>query len=101
MSKSNKKYYLLRIIKKSIRYDRIKKLFTTNKIKVRVKSFLVAIIGFILSPLSWWNDLFVNIPLAYLFAIPFGWISKQYFLPSLIVGFGLLLSLVLFYCILG
>ena len=24
--------------------------------------------GFILSPLSWWNDLFVNVPLAYGFA---------------------------------
>ncbi len=27
------------------------------------------IIGYILSPLSWWNDLFVNIPLAYVFAL--------------------------------
>jgi len=26
---------------------------------------LVGVAGFILSPLSWWNDLFVNIPLAY------------------------------------
>ena len=28
----------------------------------------IGIVGFILSPLSWWNDLFVNIPLAYGFA---------------------------------
>jgi hypothetical protein len=28
----------------------------------------VAIVGFILSPLSWWNDLFVNVPLSYAFA---------------------------------
>ncbi len=27
------------------------------------------IIGYILSPLSWWNDLFVNVPLSYLFAL--------------------------------
>lgn len=26
---------------------------------------LLATIGYILSPLSWWNDLFVNIPIAY------------------------------------
>lgn len=29
---------------------------------------LLGIIGFLLSPLSWWNDLFVNIPLALGFA---------------------------------
>jgi len=28
----------------------------------------LAFVGFILSPLSWWNDLFVNVPLAYIFA---------------------------------
>lgn len=28
-------------------------------------SFL-AVVGYILSPMTWWNDLFVNIPLAYL-----------------------------------
>lgn len=28
----------------------------------------LAFIGFILSPLSWWNDIFINIPLAYGFA---------------------------------
>ncbi len=30
---------------------------------------LVAIIGYILSPLSPWNDMYVNVPLAYFFAI--------------------------------
>lgn len=25
-------------------------------------------LGYLLSPVSWWNDLFVNIPLSYLFA---------------------------------
>lgn len=29
-----------------------------------LKGGLIASIGFILSPLSWWNDLFVNVPLA-------------------------------------
>ena len=28
----------------------------------------IGVIGFILSPLSWWNDLFVNFPLAFGFA---------------------------------
>ncbi len=28
----------------------------------------VGVVGFLLSPLTWWNDLFVNVPLAYGFA---------------------------------
>lgn len=28
----------------------------------------LGVIGFILSPLSWWNDLFVNVPLSFAFA---------------------------------
>lgn len=49
-------------------------------------SFLV-VFGFILSPLSWWNDLFVNIPLAYVFAIPFSLIKKDFFLPAFVIGY--------------
>ncbi len=33
------------------------------------------IIGYILSPASWWNDAFVNIPLAYLIA----WLASRLF----------------------
>ena len=33
-----------------------------------LKRGTIAFIGFILSPLSWWNDVFINIPLAYGFA---------------------------------
>jgi hypothetical protein len=42
------------------------------------------IIGFILSPVSWWNDLFVNVPLAYLLSYPFSLINSALFLPSFI-----------------
>ena len=31
----------------------------------KIKGGVVAMIGFLLSPLSWWNDAFVNIPIAY------------------------------------
>jgi hypothetical protein len=46
-------------------------------------------IGFMLSPLSWWNDLFVNVPLA----VGFGWlvalIYKPAFEPAVIIGYWL------------
>ncbi|ADI32070.1 hypothetical protein Shell_0964 [Staphylothermus hellenicus DSM 12710] len=38
-----------------------------GKLKLLARS-IVFLAGYILSPLSWWNDLFVNIPLAYLLA---------------------------------
>ncbi len=38
---------------------------------------IVAVIGYLLSPLSWWNDLFVNVPLAYLFALPFSLLHEH------------------------
>lgn len=59
-----------------------------NKImKQKIKGGVLATIGYILSPLSWWNDLVINIPLAYVFAFPFGLISRTLFLPMMIIGY--------------
>ncbi len=55
----------------------------------KAKSIFVAIFGYLLSPLSWWNDLFINIPIAYLFGLFFGLISKDLFLPFMILGYWL------------
>jgi hypothetical protein len=46
-------------------------------------------IGFMLSPLSWWNDLFVNVPLALAFAWLASWFYKPAFEASLVVGYWL------------
>ncbi|MEQ8467403.1 hypothetical protein [Coleofasciculus sp. E2-BRE-01] len=46
-------------------------------------------IGYMLSPLSWWNDLFFNLPIAYLFAYLFSWIFPDLFLPLTAVGYWL------------
>lgn len=50
---------------------------------------LVAIIGFMLSPISWWNDLLVNIPLAYLMASPLGLINKKFFVGAFVLSYWL------------
>ena len=52
-------------------------------------SYLLVMVGFILSPLSWWNDAIVNVPLAYLFALPFSLVNESLFLPSFIMGYWL------------
>jgi hypothetical protein len=55
----------------------------------RVRGGVVAGVGYILSPLSWWNDLLVNVPLAYVFATVVGVFAQQLFVPALVVGYWL------------
>ncbi|WP_410766727.1 hypothetical protein [Haloferax sp. DFSO60] len=55
----------------------------------RASGGIVAFIGFILSPLSWWNDLVVNLPLAYAFGLLVAFFVREWFLPGIIVGYWL------------
>jgi hypothetical protein len=48
---------------------------------------LIGFVGFMLSPLSWWNDLFVNVPLALAFAWVISWFKPKLFAPSFVVGY--------------
>lgn len=50
---------------------------------------VVGLIGFLLSPLSWWNDLFVNVPLAFAFASVVGWCWRPAFATGFVVGYWL------------
>src|SRR5947207_15183236 len=50
---------------------------------------LLSFVGFMLSPLSWWNDLFVNIPLALAFGSIVAWFYKPAFEIAVIVGYWL------------
>ncbi len=44
----------------------------------KAKGGLMAFIGFMLSPLSWWNDLFVNVPLA----VAVAWVVALFYPPA-------------------
>jgi hypothetical protein len=57
--------------------------------KRKVTGSLVALVGYMLSPLSWWNDMFVNVPLALAFAWTLSLFYKPVFAPSLVVGYWL------------
>lgn len=57
--------------------------------KRKVSGGILATLGFLLSPLSWWNDAFVNIPLALLFAWLVSFFYKPAFTISLIIGYWL------------
>ena len=57
--------------------------------KRRVSGGTLAFIGYMLSPLSWWNDLFVNWPLALAFAWVISWFWPPAFTASLVLGYWL------------
>src|ERR1043166_8178761 len=57
--------------------------------KRKVTGGVLAVIGFMLSPLSWWNDLFVNVPLAIAFAWLVSLVYPRVFEASVIVGYWL------------
>ena len=56
-----------------------------RKHKQKITGGFLAIIGFILSPLSWWNDAFVNIPIAYLCAWVISLFYKSAFVPAIVL----------------
>ncbi len=57
--------------------------------KRKLAGSTLVFIGFMLSPLSWWNDLFVNVPLA----LAFAWIISLFwptaFTASFVLGYWL------------
>jgi len=55
----------------------------------KIYNGILITIGFILSPLSWWNDLIINFPLSYIIAFPFGLISEKLFIPMFIIAYWL------------
>jgi hypothetical protein len=57
--------------------------------KRKISGSVVGVIGFLLSPLSWWNDAFVNLPLALGFAWVIALFYKPAFEPSVVIGYWL------------
>lgn len=55
--------------------------------KLRGGFFLV--IGYLLSPLCWWNDLFFNLPIAYFFGYVCSLLSPGLLVPCSIAGYWL------------
>ena len=41
-------------------------------------------VGFMLSPLTWWNDLWVNLPLSYMAANIAAWFNPRWFMSALL-----------------
>ena len=50
---------------------------------------ILVFLGFMMSPLCWWNDLIFNLPIAYGFGYVFSKLSQDLFFPSSILGYWL------------
>lgn len=55
----------------------------------RLRGGALFAIGYLLSPLCWWNDLVFNLPVAYGVGYLCRWLSPNLFLPGLIAGYWL------------
>jgi len=53
----------------------------------RFLAIVLGIIGYILSPLSWWNDAVVNIPISIVVGITFSLIDKRLFSLGFFLGY--------------
>lgn len=57
--------------------------------KRKTMGSVVTFVGYMLSPLSWWNDMFVNVPLALAFAWVISLLYRPAFTAALVVGYWL------------
>ncbi|MDX2098364.1 MAG: hypothetical protein SFW36_11360 [Leptolyngbyaceae cyanobacterium bins.59] len=55
----------------------------------KIRGGVLFAIGFMLSPLSWWNDLIFNLPVAYGFGYLCSLISSNWLIPGMIIGYWL------------
>src|ERR1051326_358251 len=55
----------------------------------KVHGGILGFVGFMLSPLSWWKDAFVNLPLALAFAWGISLFYRPAFKPAVIIGYWL------------
>ncbi len=53
----------------------------------KLRGGLLMGLGYMLSPLSWWNDLFFNLPIAYGFGYGVSWLVEDWLIPATIVGY--------------
>jgi len=58
-------------------------------LKRKITGGILGFVGYMLSPLSWWNDLWVNVPLALVFAWTVGFFYRPAFKPCLVIGYWL------------
>jgi hypothetical protein len=60
-----------------------------STVALRPRALVLLVVGWMLSPLCWWNDLLINLPVAWGLASVARWIEPAWFAPGLVVGYWL------------
>ncbi|GBO52416.1 hypothetical protein APA_85 [Pseudanabaena sp. lw0831] len=55
----------------------------------KIKGGVLLTVGYLLSPLCWWNDLIINLPIAYGFGYVISFWHSEWFFPAAIAGYWL------------
>ncbi|MBD2567083.1 hypothetical protein [Anabaena lutea] len=55
----------------------------------KLRGVFLLVLGYLLSPLCWWNDLLFNLPIAYFFGYICSFFSPKLLLPCSIIGYWL------------
>ncbi|MEB3357019.1 MAG: hypothetical protein VKK04_09850 [Synechococcales bacterium] len=55
----------------------------------KLRGGVLVSVGYMLSPLSWWNDLFFNFPIAYAVGVGASLINPDWFLAATAIGYWL------------
>ncbi|MBD2298188.1 hypothetical protein H6G80_03440 [Nostoc sp. FACHB-87] len=55
----------------------------------KLRGGFLLVLGYLLSPLCWWNDIVFNLPIAYFFGYLCSLFSPKLFIPCAIVGYWL------------
>ncbi len=69
--------------------DRLRALLGEERTPARLRGLLLLGLGWLLSPLCWWNDLVINLPLAWGFARLLQLWRPEWFGPGLVIGYWL------------
>jgi hypothetical protein len=62
---------------------------TKTGILQKLKGGILLVVGYLLSPLCWWNDLIINLPIAYGFGYVISLWRSEWFFGAAIVGYWL------------
>ncbi|WP_231663810.1 hypothetical protein [Pseudanabaena sp. 'Roaring Creek'] len=60
-----------------------------KSVSQKIKGGIFLVVGYLLSPLCWWNDLIINLPIAYGFGYVVGLWQANWFFPAAIAGYWL------------
>lgn len=67
----------------------LRNLLPEGAVRLQPKALLLLALGWLLSPLCWWNDLVINLPVAWVFAKGVEIVDPAWFAPGLVLGYWL------------